>query len=193
MTAVNGTERRAAAAAWRESVAGGVPLSGGQLGERYDRSPRWGRHVIAEARQAPADGPVVPPEAGQVPPGAPVAVRRTTTSAVALVAVVAAAASYSHRHALALEAGEGEMAYVLPLSVDGLVVAATMSLLGARRAGRRAGLLPWVALILGLGAWLAANLAAADPTVVGRLVAAWPPVALAVSFEMLLRQTRDRP
>jgi len=118
------------------------------------------------------------------------AVQWITAAAVAAVAVVAAAASYSHMHELAVQAGEGEMARVLPLSVDGLVVAATMTLLSARRAGRKAGALPWLALFLGLGASLAANVAAAEPTVVGRLVAAWPPVALALSFELLLRQTR---
>jgi len=64
------------------------------------------------------------------------AVRYVTAGAVTLVALVAAAASYSHMHALALEAGEGAMARLLPLSVDGLVVAATMTLLSGRRSGR---------------------------------------------------------
>ena len=40
---------------------------------------------------------------------------------------------------------------------------------------------------------LAANVAAADPTVAGRLVAAWPPVALLLAYELLLQQlARDR-
>jgi hypothetical protein len=58
-----------------------------------------------------------------------------------------------------------------------------------RRAGHPAGVLPWVALLLGLGASLAANVAAAEPTVVGRLVAAWPPVGLLLSYELLMQQT----
>ena len=99
--------------------------------------------------------------------------------AVVAVALVAAVASYDHMRTLAEQAGEGWRSWLLPLSVDGLVVAATMALLAAKRAGRlRAGALPWVALLLGLGGSLAANVAAVEPMVAGRLVAAWPPVAL---------------
>lgn len=195
----------------QDFVESGGQLTGKELAERYGRSAKWGQNQAAAAR-AELDGrAAVPRPAAPVPvprhapaalPAVPkakpaarkgstsVARQRVTAAAVTLVAVVAAAASYSHMHALAVEAGEGAMARVLPLSVDGLVVAATMTLLSARRAGRRAGALPWLALLLGLGASLAANVAAAEPTVVGRLVAAWPPVALALSFELLLRQTR---
>ena len=49
-------------------------------------------------------------------------------------------------------------------------------------------MLPWAALLFGLGASLAANVAAADPTVVGRLGAAWPPVGLLLSYELLMQQ-----
>jgi hypothetical protein len=115
-------------------------------------------------------------------------IRRTTTVAVVLVAVVAALASYEHMRALAELAGEGWRSWLLPISVDGLAVAASMTMLVRRRAGERAGVLPWVALLLGLGASLAANVAAADPTPVGRLVAAWPPVGLLLSYELLLQQ-----
>ena len=67
-----------------------------------------------------------------------------------------------------------------------------MTMLVRRRAGQPAGALPWVALLLGLGASLAANVAAAEPTVVGRLVAAWPPVGLLLSYELLLQQHNHR-
>jgi hypothetical protein len=116
-------------------------------------------------------------------------VRRTTTVAVVLVAAVAAVASYEHMRALAVLAGEGWRSWLLPVSVDGLAVAASMTMLVRRRAGQATGVLPWAALLLGLGASLAANVAAADPTVVGRLVAAWPPVGLLLSYELLLQQT----
>jgi len=120
--------------------------------------------------------------------GVPVWVRRITTAAVLAVAVVAAVASYEHMRALAALAGEGWRSWLLPISVDGLAVAASMTMLVRRRAGQRAGALPWVAPLLGLGASLAANVAAADPTVVGRLVAAWPPVGLLLSYELLMQQ-----
>jgi hypothetical protein len=123
--------------------------------------------------------------------GAPVWVRRVTTASVLAVATVAAVASYEHMRALAAVAGEGWRAWLLPVSVDGLAVAASMTMLVRRRSGQRAGVLPWVALLLGLGASLAANVAAAEPTMVGRLVAAWPPVGLLLAYELLLQQTND--
>jgi hypothetical protein len=122
--------------------------------------------------------------------GVPVWVRRITTAAVLAVAAVAAVASYEHMRALTGLAGEGWRSWLLPISVDGLAVAASMTMLVRRRAGVPAGVLPWVALLLGLGASLAANVAAADPTVVGRVVAAWPPVGLLLSYELFLQQTR---
>ena len=122
----------------------------------------------------------------------PVWVQRVTTGAVLSVALVAAIASYEHMRALAELAGEGWRAWLLPISVDGLAVAASMTLLVRRRAGLSAGALAWVALLLGLGASLAANVAAAEPSVQGRLVAAWPPVGLLLSYELLMQQIKAR-
>ena len=130
----------------------------------------------------------VPAVDGERPADTATWIRRTTTVAVVLVALVAAVASYEHMRALAGLAGESWRAWLLPLSVDGLAVAASMTMLVRRRAGQPAGALPWVALLLGLGASLAANVAAAEPTVVGRLVAAWPPVGLLMSYELLMQQ-----
>jgi Protein of unknown function (DUF2637) len=122
----------------------------------------------------------------------PVWVQRVTTAAVLSVALVAAIASYEHMRALAELAGEGWRSWLLPISVDGLAVAASMTMLVRRRAGLPAGALAWVALLLGLGASLAANVAAAEPTVQGRLVAAWPPVGLLLSYELLMQQIKAR-
>jgi hypothetical protein len=115
------------------------------------------------------------------------AVRRVTTLAVLAVALVAAVASYDHQRELAELASEGWRAWLLPVSVDGLVVAASMSMLVRRRAGLPAGALAWASLLAGIGASLAANVAAADPTAVGRIVAAWPPVALLLAWELLMQ------
>ncbi|MGH9211395.1 MAG: DUF2637 domain-containing protein [Acidimicrobiales bacterium] len=134
------------------------------------------RRPASPARVRPVDTPTVTP-----------AVRRITTLAVLAVAAVAAVASYDHQRVLAELAGEGWRAWMLPISVDGLVVAASMSMLVQRRAGLPAGALTWLALIAGIGASLAANVAAATPTPVGRLVAAWPPLAFAVAFELAVR------
>jgi hypothetical protein len=122
----------------------------------------------------------------------PVWVQRVTTAAVLSVALVAAIASYEHMRSLAELAGEGWRSWLLPISVDGLAVAASMTMLVRRRAGLPAGALAWVALLLGLGASLAANVAAAEPTVQGRLVAAWPPLGLLLSYELLMQQIKAR-
>ena len=120
-------------------------------------------------------------------------VRATTTAAVATVAAVAAAVSYAHMYDLAAASGEEWRSWLLPLAVDGLLAAAGMSMLVARHHGTRPTPLAWVSLWLGISASLAANVAAAEPTVTGRLVAAWPPVALALAFELLMQQHNLHP
>jgi hypothetical protein len=145
---------------------------------------------VVEAVPEPTPVVELVPEVGPAP--VPGWVRRVTTAAVLSVALVAAVASYEHMRALAETAGEGWRSWLLPISVDGLAVAASMTMLVRRRAGEKSGALAWTALLLGLGASLAANVAAAEPTVVGRLVAAWPPVGLLLSYELLLQQIKAR-
>jgi len=119
------------------------------------------------------------------------ATRVVTVGAVLLVAAVAAVVSYAHMQEVAERAGEDWRAWLLPLSVDGLVVAASMGLLTRRRAGLPGGRLAWCALLGGVGASLAGNIAAAEPTATARVVAAWPALAFAVAFELLLQQRRE--
>jgi hypothetical protein len=149
-------------------------------------------HAVPEPSPTPAAAvKTVTPSAVAIGE-APRSVRRVTTAAVLAVALVAALASYEHMRALAELAGESWRSWLLPVSVDGLAVAASMTMLVRRRAGEQAGPLAWAALLLGLGASLAANVAAAEPTVQGRLVAAWPPVALLLSYELLMQQIKAR-
>jgi len=79
---------------------------------------------------------------------------------------------------------------LIPLSVDGMIVAASLSLLLDSRLGRRGGFLPWALLIIGALASLAANIAVAEPAMAGRVIAAWPSFALTASYELLMRQVR---
>jgi len=116
--------------------------------------------------------------------------RVVTVLAVLLVAVIAAVVSYVHMASLAREAGEGWRSGLLPLSVDGLVVAASMVLFTRRRTGLPGGRLAWAALLGGVAASLTANVAAAEPTVIARVIAAWPALAFAVAIELLLQQRR---
>lgn len=116
------------------------------------------------------------------------AVRWSTTGVVVGVAVVAAIVSY--RHALSVVRAHGEdgpTAYLLPLTVDGLIYAASMVMLTAAR--QRVSVPPLARVLLGLGivATLAANVmhgAGSGP--VGAVVAAWPAVALVGSYELLM-------
>jgi hypothetical protein len=56
-------------------------------------------------------------------PDVPAAVRRASAGAVGAVSFVAAVASYTHMLDLARHAGEGRLTPLLPISVDGPVVA----------------------------------------------------------------------
>lgn len=118
-------------------------------------------------------------------------IKRTCVVAVAAVAAVAAVVSFDHMRALASDAGEGWKAWILPISVDGMLVSASLVMLTRKRAGQAVGALAWIGLVLGLLVSLAANVAAAEPTLIGRLVAAWPPVALGLSYELLLTLIRE--
>lgn len=71
-----------------------------------------------------------------------------------------------------------------------MIVAASTTVLADSRAGRRGGVLPWALLVAGSVASLAANVAVAEPTLVGRVIAAWPSFALTASYELLTRQVR---
>lgn len=117
----------------------------------------------------------------------PVWVRRLAVASVLLVAAVAAIVSYCHMQELAENAGEGWRSRIIPLSVDGMLVAATLAIVYRRRHGLPAGAVPWLAVGLGISASLLANVAAARPDGVARIIAAWPPLALAISIEVLVQ------
>jgi hypothetical protein len=50
---------------------------------------------------------------------------------------------------------------------------------------------PGALLVAGSAASLAANVAVAEPTLLGRLITAWPSFALIGSYELLMRQIRQ--
>jgi hypothetical protein len=115
--------------------------------------------------------------------------------AVLAVAMAAAVASFDHLATLARLAGEDGRAWLLPVSVDGLVVAGSMVLYSASQARRTPGVLPVAALALGLTASVTGNVLAVSPELIQPAqlkiaVAAWPPLALALAFDMALRQVR---
>ena len=118
-------------------------------------------------------------------------IRWTTIGCVGLLALIAGTVSYLHMHLLVeLHGQPGWVATLTPLSVDGMIVAAPTTLLADSRSGGRGGILPWLLLVVGSVASLAANVAVAQPTATGRVIAAWPSFALIAAYELLMRQVR---
>src|SRR6202167_5180490 len=108
-----------------------------------------------------------------------------------MLALIAGTVSYLHMHLLVeLHGQSGWVAALTPLSVDGMIVAASTTLLADSRSGNRGGILPWALLVVGSVASLAANVAVAEPTATGRVIAAWPSFALIAAYELLMRQVR---
>jgi hypothetical protein len=122
-------------------------------------------------------------------------IRTTTALAVATVAAVAAVISYRHAYELVSTHGEtGVTARLLPFTVDGLILAASMLILDANRRHQSVPSLARWCLGAGILATIGANLAhGLGHGPIGALVSAWPALALAGSFELLMTLVRTRP
>ena len=111
---------------------------------------------------------------------------------VALVALVAGTVSYSHIVSLGLRTGQSPIdAHLLPLAVDGLIVAGSVILVAGSWLG-------WLGVVPGVGATLFANLESGLPHgQLAAIVATWPAVAFTVASAMLERwlasQARSEP
>ena len=101
---------------------------------------------------------------------------RFATAAVCAVAALAAVVSYSHIYGLGRTHGQdGTAARLLPLSVDGLILAASLVLLHEASNDRDAPRLGRLMLRLGIGATIGANIAYwAGYGLLGALISAWP-------------------
>jgi hypothetical protein len=119
-------------------------------------------------------------------------IRITTALAVATVAAVAAVISYRHAYELVSTHGEtGVTARLMPFTVDGLILAASMLILDANRRHQPAPPLARWCLGAGILATIGANLAhGLGHGPIGALVSAWPALALAGSFELLMTLIR---
>jgi hypothetical protein len=119
-------------------------------------------------------------------------IRITTAAAVATVAAVAAVISYRHAYELVSTHGEtGMTARLVPFTADGLILAASMLILDANRRHRPIPSLARWCLGAGILATIGANLAhGLGHGPIGALVSAWPALALAGSFELLMTLIR---
>jgi len=116
------------------------------------------------------------------------AIRLTTAAAVLAVAGIAAYVSYWHAYAVVRAHGEtGITARLEPATIDGLVYASSMVVLYAARHRLPVPSLARWLLALGIAAALTANMAQGwSHGPVGAVVAAWPAVSLAGSYELLV-------
>jgi hypothetical protein len=112
-------------------------------------------------------------------------------SSAGIVASIAGYASYWHMTEVALRAGErAELAHVMPLSVDGMLIVASIAMVDDRSQGLRPRRWARIGFLVGITASVAANVTAAQPTTLGRMVAAWPALALLLVVEILSSKGR---
>jgi len=159
----------------------GVPARSGSRPAAQRQRARTGSRPAAKARPADVPLPLI----------------AVTAAAFIVVTAVCAVVSYSHIRHLARVAGMGGLAGWLPLGVDGLVVAASCSLVVDRQLGRPGHPLAWAGVVLGLAGSLTANVLAVDPALVSLRAVRWTlagygPAALAVSGHLLFRMLGER-
>ena len=106
---------------------------------------------------------------------------------VAAVAVIAGIVSFSHIEALGLRTGQTITdARLLPLAVDGLIVAGSVILLAGSWLG-------WIGVSLGVAGTLYANVMSGLPRgPLAATVAAWPALAFTVASFMLERWLKNQ-
>lgn len=115
-----------------------------------------------------------------------------TMLALAAVIGVAATISYSHMFDWALINGEPRWrAHLSPIAVDGALLAASLVMYADARMGNRKDWLAYITAGAGIVWSVLANM---NHDVVHRIaakaIAAWPPLALAVTIELVLRFVR---
>lgn len=116
------------------------------------------------------------------------------TATVLGVAAVAGWVSYWHAVEVVRRYGaEQEPAvHLIPLTIDGMIYASSMAKLWAARYRLKPGLLSRTALLVGIAATLAANvLRGLEHGPLAATIAAWPAVALIISYELTMWVVRS--
>ena len=121
--------------------------------------------------------------------------RTLTAVAVLVVAGIAAVVSYLHISDLAITYGQSRLtAYLMPLSVDGLVATSSLAMLRSARARLTTPRLARAGLTLAIMATLGANVASGlSRGPVGAVIAGWPAVAFVISAEIAIGMVRRTP
>lgn len=115
---------------------------------------------------------------------------------VAVLAAIAGAASFTHIRETATQHGQsGPMAWATAICIDLTCVTAARERQRDKQNGSTAWRLSWPTIVLAAGVLLslAANLAQAQPTAWGRIVAAVPSAAFLIAVSMIERRAASRP
>ena len=115
---------------------------------------------------------------------------------VTVLAAIAGAGSFTHIRDTAAQHGQGgPMSWAVAVCIDLTCVMAARERQRDKQNGITTRRLSWPTAVLagGVGLSLAANLAQAQPTAWGRVVAAVPPVAFLVAVSMIERRAARRP
>ena len=119
-------------------------------------------------------------------------IQQVTTAGVAGLAVGAFLLSYDALHQLARTSHvPAPLAWLWPLIVDGFILVASLAVLDAVHTGRRARY-PWLLVLAFSALSVTFNVLHAPRNLVAQMVAAIPPLALVLSFELLMRQIHHR-
>jgi hypothetical protein len=156
------------------------------------KTPRVGRHPLRALRTRltrPTRAPVAP---ATLHKRELIAVTVLAAAAVLAVTGIAAVISYSHMQDWALANHEPDWrARLFPLSVDGAILASTLVLYADSRAGRRADKLAYFITMLGIAWSVGANIGHTwVDSLAAKMIAGWPPIAMALSVELLFRFAR---
>ncbi|WP_432929164.1 DUF2637 domain-containing protein [Microbispora sp. CA-135349] len=116
---------------------------------------------------------------------------------VVVLAVIAAVGSFDHISKLAAKHGQADWrSWAVAVCIDLMCVMAAREIQRDKRTGRRRrGLVSWPSLVLagGIVLTLAANLAEAEPSAWGWIVAATPAGAFLIAMSMLERRASHTP
>jgi Protein of unknown function (DUF2637) len=115
---------------------------------------------------------------------------------VTVLAAIAGAGSFTHIRDTAAQHGQGgPMSWAVAVCVDLTCVMAARERQRDKQQGLATRRLSWPAVVLASGVLLSlvANLAQAQPTAWGRIVAAVPPAAFLVAVSMIERRAARRP
>jgi Protein of unknown function (DUF2637) len=119
-------------------------------------------------------------------------IQTVTTAGVATLAVGAFLLSYDALHQLARTSHvHAPLAWLWPLIVDGFILVASLAVLEAIHTGQRARS-PWMLVLAFSSLSVTFNVLHAPHDLVAQIVAAIPPLALVMSFELLMRQIHHR-